>query len=124
MSFLSGIVTSTGRADLSLDLPMTPQSSGAGGDAARSLREDNWENEGGHLAAARPTISSSAVLASDIDILEAQVSFMESALAGDFANGRIGMRYNSYAHRSRVLRQQQARLDALRAIFLAQEQPS
>ncbi|MHA6767403.1 hypothetical protein [Sphingobium ummariense] len=124
MSFLSSIVTSTGRVVLSLDLPMAPQSSGARGDAARSMREDNWENEGGHLAVARPAISSSAVLASDIDILEAQVNFMESALAGDFANGRIGMRYNSYAHRSRVLRQQQAKLDALRATFLAQEKPS
>lgn len=47
MSFLSSIVTNTGRADLPLDLPVTPQSSGAEGDAARSLREDSWENEGG-----------------------------------------------------------------------------
>jgi hypothetical protein len=28
--------------------------------AARSLREDTWENEGGHLAAAKPAASSHA----------------------------------------------------------------
>ena len=49
---------------------------------------------------------------------------MESTLVSDFANGRVGMRYNTYANRSRVLRQQKAKLDALRARFLAQEQRS
>jgi len=93
-------------------------------DAARSLREDNWENEGGHLAGARPPIASPAISASEVDTLEAQVRVMESTLASDFANGRVGMRYNTYAHRSRVLRQQKAKLDALRARFQAQGQQS
>jgi hypothetical protein len=49
---------------------------------------------------------------------------MESTLASDFADGRVGMRYNTYAHRSRVLRQQKAKLNVLRASSRAQEQQS
>jgi len=124
MSFLFTAVTSTGRAAFSLGRPMNPVSSDALGDPARSLREDNWENEGGHLSAARPVIASCAISASDVEVLAAQVNVMESTLASDFANGRVGTRYNSYAHRSRVLRQQKAKLDALRARFLVQEQQS
>ncbi|OJY68600.1 MAG: hypothetical protein BGP16_04965 [Sphingobium sp. 66-54] len=96
-------------------------SSAARRDAARSLREDNWENEGGLLAGARIAIVSPVISASDVEGLEAQVHFMESTLASDFGDGRIGMRYNTYAYRSRVLRQQKAKLDALRARFQAQE---
>lgn len=122
MSFLFSAVTNTGRAAFPLDLPMNPASNDAWGDPARSLREDNWENEGGHLGAARPAIASSVISAGDVDTLEAQVRVMERTLASDFANGRVGMRYNTYAHRSRVFRQQKAKLDALRARFLAQGQ--
>ena len=49
---------------------------------------------------------------------------MEISLAIDFANGRVGTRYNSYAHRSRVLRQQKAKLQAMRVIDQSQEQQS
>jgi hypothetical protein len=122
MSFLSSTIASTGSAALPLGLPIIPASNDARRDAARSLREDNWENEGGHLAGARSAIASSAVSAGDVEVLAAQVNVMESTLASDFANGRVGTRYNTYAHRSRVLRQQKAKLDALRASFLAQEQ--
>jgi len=124
MSFFFTTVTSTGRAVFPLDLPRIPASNDARGDPTRSLREDSWENEGGHLAGARPAIASSAISAKDIDTLEAQVNAMESTLVSEFANGRVGTRYNTYTHRSRVLRQQKAKLDALRARFLAQEQPS
>ena len=120
---LSSTVTSTGRAVLSLDFSMIRVSSAARRDAARSLREDNWENEGGHLAGARPVIACCAISANG-EALEAQVNALESTLASDFADGRVGMRYNTYAHRSRVLRQQKAKLDALRASFQAQEQQS
>ena len=34
---------------------------------------------------------------------------------GDFVNGRIGERHNTYEHRSRVLRQMTGRLAAMRA---------
>lgn len=123
MSFLSSSITSTDRADLPLDLPMIPQSSGAQGDAARSLREDNWENEGGHLGAAKLPAATPALSASDVETLEAQVRRMESKLASDFADGRVGTRYNTYAHRSRVLRQQKAKLEAVRAGVQSEEQP-
>ena len=118
--FLCRTVTGTGRAVLSLDLPMIRFSSAARHDATRSLREDNWENEGGHLAGARPAIASCAISTNDVEALEARVNAMESTLASDFADGRVGMRYNTYAHRSRVLRQQKAKLDVLRASFQAQ----
>jgi len=99
-------------------------SSAARRDAARFLREDNWENEGGRLAGVRPAIAPSAISAGDVEVLAAQVNAMESTLVSDFADGRVGMRYSTYAHRSRVLRQQKAKLDALRARFQAQEQGS
>lgn len=120
MSSLFSTVTSTGGAPLPLHLPIVPASR----DAARSLREDNWENEGGYLAGARPVIASSAISPSDVDTQVTQVRIMENTLASDFANGRVGMRYNNYAHRSRVLRQQKAKLDVLHARFRAQEQRS
>lgn len=123
MSFLSGIARSTGRAVLPLDRPMIPQSSGVRGDAARSLREDSWENEGGHLATVKFPTATPALSANDVETLEAQIRRMESKLASDFAEGRVGMRYNTYAHRSRVLRQQKAKLDVLRAGPQSQEQP-
>jgi len=124
MPVISSAVVSTGKAFLPRDLPIALTSGIVRRDAARSLREDNWENEGGHLAGASPPIAYPAISASEVDILEAQVRVMESTLASDFANGRVGMRYNTYAHRSRVLRQQKAKLDALRARFQAQGQQS
>lgn len=123
MSFLSSSITSTDRADLPLDLPMIPQSSGAQGDAARSLREDSWENEGGHVAGAKSPTPTPALSANDVETLEAQVRRMEITLASDFASGRVGLHHNTYAHRSRVLLQQQAKLNALRAGVQLQEQP-
>ena len=122
MSILVTPVTNTGKGAIPFDLPVILASSDLRGDPARCLREDNWENEGGHLAAAKLVIASSAISAGDVEVLAAQVNVMESTLASDFANGRVGTRYNTYAHRSRVLRQQKAKLDALRASFLAQEQ--
>jgi len=50
---------------------------------------------------------------------------MASTLSRDFADGRVGTRYNTYAHRSRVFRQLTAKLDSMRehkAGFEAQEQ--
>ena len=106
MPLLSGTFTSTGRVLPPLDLPIIPLSSDARHDSARSLREESWENEGGHLAGAKPAIASSAISASD------------------FANGRVGTRYNSYAHRSRVLRQQKAKLKAMRVTDQSLEEQS
>jgi hypothetical protein len=67
-------------------------------------------------------IASPAISPRDFEALEAQVRDMESRLASDLAAGRVGVRYNSYAHRSRVLRQQKAKCDALRVRVQSQEQ--
>ena len=116
MPFLFSIVTSTDSAYL--------VSSDARRAAPRSLREDSWENEGGHLAGARPAIASSAISASDADDLQAQVRVMETSLASDFADGRVGTHHNTYAHRSRVLRQQKANVLTLRVSIQSPEQQS
>lgn len=123
MSILSSSVSRKGKATLPLGRAMIPASSNAR-DHARSLREDNWENEGGHLASEGPRIASSAISANDVDALAEQVRVLDSTLASDFANGRVGMRYNSYAHRSRVLRQQKAKLDLLQVSMRSQEPQS
>lgn len=122
MSLISDIAAGTGKLPLLHDLPVIPSSGVERHDVVRSLREDNWENEGGRLAAERPETASPAISTNDVEALEAEVRNMESILASDLANGRMGMRYNNYAHRSRVLRQQRARLDVLRASVQSQEQ--
>ncbi|MET3472298.1 hypothetical protein ABIC78_002835 [Novosphingobium sp. 1529] len=52
--------------------------------------------------------------ATPIEAFAAHVQAMERTLADDFASGRIGKRYNTYAHRSRMVRQEKARLEAMR----------
>jgi len=47
----------------------------------------------------------------DAASLEAQVRRMSGTLSCDFANGRIGEHYNTFEHRSRLLRQLTARRD-------------
>lgn len=83
--------------------------------ATRALAdEDNWENEGGHVARPRIQIMLPATPPNGGVILEAQVRVMGGSLARDLADGRVGQRYNTYAHRARVLRQQKANLQLLR----------
>jgi hypothetical protein len=84
------------------------------GQATLSLDKDGWENEGGNLVGVAPASGDSAHSVSEVEAFEAQVRSMEATLASDFAGGRIGKRYNTYEHRSRVLRQQQAKLDEMR----------
>jgi hypothetical protein len=121
MSVLFTAATNTAKAFLPFD-PTIPDSKDARRDIARYPREDNWENEGGYIASARSVIASSAYSVRDIEVLEVQVRVMQMTLASDFADGRVGMHYNSYAHRSRVLRQQKAKLDALQVSIQSQEQ--
>lgn len=52
---------------------------------------------------------------SEADALEAALTDMTTAFLGDFVNGRVGERYNTYEHRSRVLRQMTQRLAVMRA---------
>jgi hypothetical protein len=77
--------------------------------------EDDWENEGGQIARPSPVTVPPAPFRDDIERLQVQVSLMEVALSNDLVEGRMGIRHNTYAHRSRVLRQQRCRLDAMRA---------
>ncbi|ARR52391.1 hypothetical protein HY78_02410 [Rhizorhabdus wittichii DC-6] len=121
MSFISRTVASPGKVPLPL-APSLVSASLQARDGARSLAEDNWENEGGQLAGANAPLVALAPLAKNVESLEAQLHLMENTLFRDFSNGLTGTRYNSYEHRSRVLRQQKARLDAMRASFQAQGQ--
>ena len=102
--------------------PAGPASVVALDDASRSRAEDSWENEGGHLSSRKPKVVSLTPSASEIDKLEAQVNISASKLVNDFASGRVGIRYNTYAHRARVLRLQRAELAAMRARLYESEQ--
>ncbi|WP_448658403.1 hypothetical protein ACPVPU_13145 [Sphingomonas sp. CJ99] len=53
---------------------------------------------------------------SEADALEIALADMIATFSGDFVNGRIGARHNTYGHRSRILRQMTERLVALRAL--------
>jgi len=98
--------------------PGAQASPGARHSADRSWAEDSWENEGGHLPGFRGVKRGPIVLpllASEAESLATQIRTMEATFSRDFANGRVGTRYNTYQHRSRVLRQLTAKLDAMRA---------
>ncbi|NIJ34064.1 hypothetical protein [Sphingomonas oligoaromativorans] len=118
---------STRKAGLPLPPSTLPIQVCARRDADQSP-EESWENEGGHLPRLdRASGSSGAFTTADgeIERLTTEVRLMASTLSRDFASGRVGTRYNTYAHRSRVLRQLTAKLDAMRerkASFEAQEQ--
>jgi hypothetical protein len=91
--------------------------SAAGGRNNLAAAVDRWEDEGGFVRGtvpARPpqaTISSSTT--DEVDALASQVSRVARALASDYSEGRIGIRYNTFQHRSRVLRQMSACLEAM-----------
>jgi hypothetical protein len=91
---------------------------GARHSADRSWAEENWENEGGHLPGfsgvnCGPTMIPR--LAGEAESFAMQIRTMEAIFSRDFANGRVGTRYNTYQHRSRVVRQLTAKLHAMRA---------
>jgi len=51
---------------------------------------------------------------SEADALEAALHDMSRVFAQDYAAGRMGTQHNTYQHRSRVLRQLDAQLSAMR----------
>ena len=55
------------------------------------------------------------VAPSEADALEVALEDMTVALSSDFVNGGVGQRYNTYEHRSRVLRQMTETLTTMRA---------
>lgn len=121
MSFSFALVERIDKTALPLNLPELVSSDMRVG-PTRCLREDDWENEGRLLVGEKPLVASPAILAGDVEVLVAQVNGLERRLSSEYADGRVGTRYNTYAHRSRVLSRQKTKLDALRSSFLAQEQ--
>jgi len=82
--------------------------------ADRSPAVENWENEGGHFPAFGRVFNLRKADAPALEALKARVQSMASTLSSDFANGRVGTRFNTYQHRVRVLRRLTARLEAMR----------
>lgn len=119
-SFRAGLISQC--PNLSNDLSYAPKFSDQRNFSTRSQGVENWENEGGNLAAASSDTSKSDISAGEIASLATEVALLDSKLASDFANGRVGTRLNSYQHRARVLRQQKAQLQSLQAKFKAQQQ--
>jgi hypothetical protein len=91
-------------------------------ETSRSCSIANWENEGGHLASRERRVPLPVFSSGEIERLQTQVNLASVKLASDFANGRVGTRYNTYAHRARVLRLQKAELGAMRARLNEPEQ--
>lgn len=83
--------------------------------AERQSAVENWENEGGYFPEFAPLRNTSALVIAEPDQLAAEIDQLTKALASDFANGRVGKRYSTYQHRSRVIRQ----LKASRAAILS-----
>lgn len=84
----------------------------------RSL--ERWENEGGTFLAGPVSAAEAANPSSrEVDAPGAALRDMTGSLYRDFAEGNVGDRYNTFAHRSRVLRQLTARLAAMRSASAA-----
>jgi chemotaxis protein histidine kinase CheA len=84
-------------------------------DHRRSAAEESWDNEGGCAfvtAATRLlTPDSRARAFTELNDLTAQLRAMTQRLNDDFVNARIGVRHQTYEHRSRMVRQLKGRLD-------------
>lgn len=82
-----------------------------------SVMSPPWENEGGHSLPANPSPRSPTVgrtwAGADTAKLAAEIHRLRRRLSNDFANGLVGARYNTYQHRSRLIRQLSATLKAL-----------
>lgn len=87
----------------------------AADDADERRALESWSNEGGHCPADLKARGGPVNLASSPvqRSLKDQVDRMGSALAVDFANGLVGTHYNTFQHRSRVLRQMTAKINAM-----------
>lgn len=79
----------------------------------RRLPAGEIADEGGSFPA-EPLSAVRRARAEEIETLTDQVRSMDHRLRRDFIDGRIGKRHHMFEHRSRVLRQQEARLRAMR----------
>jgi hypothetical protein len=77
---------------------------------------ESWENEGGNLLVdpLPALIATPSRPSQEADALEAALRDMTFKVYRDFAEGLVGSRYNTFGHRSRVLRQSAARLALMR----------
>lgn len=86
--------------------------------AMGDMHEANWENEGGQLSGhsrlAPSHVPADQARMIERDQLQGSLERMARNVANDFANGLTGTRFNTYQHRSRAIRQQVARLQAMR----------
>lgn len=117
MTLRSASVADTRQAVFPLPPSIIPTEACGPHDADQSS-EDSWDNEGGHLPRLDSGNRSTATATTadvEIETLATEVHLLANTLSRDFANGRVGTRYNTYGHRSRVLRQLTAKLDAMRA---------
>jgi hypothetical protein len=77
---------------------------------------EKWENEGGRVehpvAFTQRSVSPSSPRKDEGD-MAGQLRLMSGTLAQNYANGRVSQRFNTYAHRSRVIRQMTAELRKL-----------
>lgn len=78
---------------------------------------DRWEDEGGLVPGTVPVRSQQPSIGSstsdEAEALVSQIGLVAQTLASDFSEGRVGRYFNTFQHRSRVLRQMRARLEAL-----------
>lgn len=95
-----------------------------------SAAVDRWEGEGGLVPGTVPARSPQATISASTtdqaDAFACQVILVGRNLASDYADGRVGTRYNTFQHRSRVLSQMRAQLAAMGergSASIAQEQP-
>ena len=82
----------------------------------RQAAVERWENEGGTVLVGRrlAPLATRRSSSREADALETAVRDMADSLFEGFAEGRVGTRYNSLDHRSRVLRQLTAKLALMR----------
>lgn len=67
------------------------------------------------VAPPQPLVSHESSSKSEIDALDTALHDMTAAFSRDFAGARVGQHHNTFAHRTRVLRQMNAQLARMRA---------
>jgi len=112
----------TQKADLATDALILGWPAAAPG-GAQAAAGESMGNAGGSIPD-RDGAGRRAADAGEVARLTARIGVMAGRLNNDFANGRVGERHNSFAHRSRLLSQLTAMRDAMRdcgAVFRDQE---
>lgn len=89
----------------------------AGDELPPSGAWQRWENESGRSSDENPNhrvrTRERAIGHNETADLDTEIQRLRRRLSSDFANGLVGMRFNTYQHRSRIIRQLSAKLKAL-----------